>query len=222
MSSGAPGTECLGPDAGWSAAVAAILSRAAADLDLGEHFSHVRVLADATPLEEACWLRFLPGVLPAEGRPALELHCGTASFAPLRPMRSTVHPAPQIWDPREGQWAGEAFDPGDFSESRGACFLYHNLLLARDLACGEVHPPAVPVGQVEAFEAAWKVVVDGRLARAGLPGFPLAERRGEFSRRFSSAGVLMPVHWQVFQSLWDGGLATGREVLAVIRQLPRL
>lgn len=222
MSPTAPRTECLGPDSAWSARAEAILSRAVGDLELAADFSAVTVLADPAPGQEACWIRFLPGEPPVPRRLALELHCATGSFARLQPMRSTVHPAPQIWDAREGAWTGEVFEPADFSEDRAACFLFHHLLLARDLARGEVNPAAVPRGQVEAFDAAWKVVVDGRLARAGLPGYPLAERRGDFSRLFSSAGVLMPDHWQVFQSLWDGGLATARDVLAVIRQLPRL
>ena len=34
----------------------------------------------------------------------------------------------------------------------------------------------------EAFTACWAVTVDGRLARAGLPGFDLPERRRRFSR----------------------------------------
>ena len=95
-------------------------------------------------------------------------------------------------------------------------------MLAQDLVRDSVSLSSIPVGQIEAFEAAWEVGVDGRLARAGLPGFSLAERRGIFSSLFSSAGVLMPDHWQIFQSLWDGGLTSGRDVLAVIRQLPRL
>ena len=64
--------------------------------------------------------------------------------------------------------------------------------------------------------------VDGRLERSALPGYDQARRRGRFSRLFSSAGILMPGHWQIFQSLWDGGLAGAGEVLAAVRQLPRL
>lgn len=32
----------------------------------------------------------------------------------------------------------------------------------------------------------------------------------------------MPHHWQIFQALWDGALDTQKDVLAVVRQLPRL
>ena len=54
----------------------------------------------------------------------------------------------------------------------------------------------------------------------GQAGYPLTERRGHFSRLFSTVGVLLPDHWQIFQSLWDGGLPGWREVLAVTDRLP--
>jgi hypothetical protein len=66
------------------------------------------------------------------------------------------------------------------------------------------------------------VTVDGRLQRAGLPGYDQALRRRRFSRLFSSTGVLLPGHWQIFESLWAGALGGQAEVLEATRRLPRL
>ena len=65
------------------------------------------------------------------------------------------------------------------------------------------------------------MVVGTTRAEAITEARPL-QRRAQFSRLFSSATVLMPHHWQIFQSLWEGGLEGQREVLAAVRQLPQL
>jgi hypothetical protein len=214
--------ECQGPDPHWCERLLAVLPAVGQALDLATDFQAILICADAAPQEEACWFRFQPPASDQTGsRSRLEVYCSAASFAKPEPARSTVYPSRQVWDPHEGAWSGQGFDPEGFSITWAEIFLYHNLLLARDLARGEISLDTIPAGQVEAFEAAWQVVIDGRLSRAGLPGYSLADRRGRFSRLFSSAGVLMPDHWQIFQSLWDGGLSAGRDVLAVIRQLPR-
>jgi hypothetical protein len=222
MSQGALIWHCLGPDPRWCAQLEELLPAIGQALDLAEDFRQITVLADDSPREERCWLRVDRVASEDDPRLVLEVHCSTRSLGRARPLEGPLFPTSNAWANREGVWPGEAFDDQDFSVERANVFLHHNLLLARDLVRGEVSPAAIPSGQVEAFEAAWEVVVDGRLARAGLPGYSLAHRRGKFSKLFSSAGVLMPDHWQIFQSLWDGGLATSRDVLAVIRQLPRL
>jgi len=217
-----PVWRCIGPDARWCAQLEPLLPALGTDLELDRDFRLITLFADDAPGEDSCWFRMLsPAGGDADGRD-LELYFSARALGKPRPLRNTIIPGPEIWDAREGAWNGGDFDPLDFSVFRVKIFLYHHILLARDLARGEFSPQAIPAGQVEAFEAAWEVGVDGRLARAGLPGFTLAERRGQFSRLFSAAGVLMPGHWQVFQALWDGGLATGRDVLSVLRRLPRL
>lgn len=213
---------CEGPDPRWCDEVAPLLPAVGAALHLQEDFFRVAILAEESSHDEPCWFTFLPGPPDSAERRALELHCSSASFAPLRRRGSGGFPERQVWEAEEGAWVSEnsahvLVDPG-----RAAIFLHHNLLLAQDLVRGIFSISSVPRGQVEAFQAAWEVVIDGRLARTGRPGFPLAERRAQFSRLFSSAGVLLPDHWQVFQALWDGGLASGRDVIAVLRQLPRL
>jgi hypothetical protein len=95
-------------------------------------------------------------------------------------------------------------------------------LTARDLTRGEVVGRNLPATLAEAFSEAWAVGVDGRLVRRGLPGFPLAERRASFARVFSPGGILLPDHWQVFQSLWDGAISNQKDVVGVLKWLPRL
>jgi hypothetical protein len=190
------------------------------DLDLAAFLSGVSLLIEESPQDESAWFT-LKMDSPAENRlPWLEIHGGSWSFASSRGRQSSFWPEKQIWEGSEGAWRKESGDHLTLDPERATLFLYHNLLLARDLVSGEIDGDRIPRGQSEAFQAAWEVVVDGRLSRQGLPGYPLAERRADFSRHFSSAGVLLPDHWQVFQSLWDGGLPTGRDVLAVLRQLP--
>lgn len=214
--------KCTGPDAQWCAGIEALLPGIGPKLGLEKFFSRIHVIADATGRDESCWFTLETPRGQEELRPRLELHCSTSSFANVQPMKTTMETGAELWEHREGQYDVTPFDPLDFSLNRSEIFLYHNLLLAMDIVSGEVKPHTLARGQAQAFEAVWAVVVDGRLARTGMPGYPLAERRGKFSQLFSSAGVLMPSHWHIFQSLWDGGLASSKEVLAIIRQLPSL
>ena len=213
---------CEGADPAWGRLLEPLWKDLVADLHLDRDFSRVLVCVDDAPDEETTWFRF-PAGGGAEGRLVpVEFHCSTGSLVRRRQRGATFHQPAQVWDGREGQWQGELPAADDFSRDHSRAFFYHNFLFIRDLARGEVNPGAVPTAQAASFETAWEVVVDGRLHRAGLPGYSLEDRRGRFSKMFSSAGVLMPNHWQIFQSLWDGGLATQRDVLGVIRQLPRL
>jgi len=110
----------------------------------------------------------------------------------------------------------------DFSLERTDFFLNHHFLTVADLCGDSLTGDEIPVHLAEAFDAAWAVSVDGRLERLHLPGYPMAERRGHFSRLFSSAGILLPEHWHIFQSLWDGAVAGQTAILGVTRLLPRL
>ena len=213
---------CIGPDPTWCPQLEILLPGIGQALDLGRDFSLINICADDAPEQESCWFKMRPAGRGDDPRLVLDFFCSTRSFSQPGPGRRTVQPARQIWDKQQDPRPTPESNPQDFSIAQAEVFLHHNLALAQDLARGDLSLDSIPKGQVEAFEAAWEVVVDGRLARAGLPGYSLADRRGIFSRLFSSAGVLMPDHWQIFESLWDGGLASGRDVLAVLRQLPRL
>lgn len=212
--------ECLGLEAGLAREVQARLAAAFAALDLGGIFAGVVLCADDEQVGEEAWFRV--AAAPGGGLPLLTLYCPPTAFCRRPDIRTTTYPVPGIWE--SGPVAGEPLTPAvaDFSSARSEAFLHHQLLLAADLRTGAVVPAAIPPSQAEGFGAAWAVTLDGRLARRRLPGYSLPERRGIFSRRFSSAGVLMPGHWQVFQALWDGALASADEVLGAVRQLPRL
>jgi hypothetical protein len=201
------------------------LKMAAESLDLAaDFFTFKIVLDDLAPLSDVDepWLRLVDPGDPNDKRLAGTLFCSETSFCSNFPLRSGVFPPVEVWDQAPAPGGDGLFESGVFSNTEAALFLHHELLLAQDLARGEVVPATIPSGDIEAFASAWAVVIDGRLARRGLPGYQMAQRRSRFSRLFSSAGVLMPNHWQIFQSLWDGGVSDGKGVLASIRLLPRL
>lgn len=190
-------------------------------LDLGEDFSGIRIYGDDLPGDGDAWYRLEAGAGP-DDLPVLGLFCHGNCFDPSARPRDAVQPIPEVWEqspaPREvSVGAAEGFSP-----DRAAVYLHHHLLTARDVVRGEVTGRNLPAALAEAFAEAWAVHVDGRLARHGLPGYPLDERRGRFARIFSLAGILLPDHWQVFQSLWDGALPSQRDVLEVVRRLPGL
>lgn len=198
---------------------------AAANLGLTDLLSELRICVDDLPGDDDAWyaMDVVDGTEPA-APPAkkLTLYCHIDSFGPPRPATDTVLPPRNVWERAEGPFHEAELETTDFLAARADIFLHHHLLTARDLVGGDLVPFDLPAGLGESFTALWAVAVDGRLAREGLPGYPTAERRGRFSRLFASAGVLLPEHWQAFQSLWDGALRTQREVLDLARQLPRL
>ena len=198
------------------------LESAAKSLDLAADFVSIEIVADDFPDSGEPWLRLEEVADPAECRMKGILFCCQGCFCRLATAASTIYPPAEIWDQAPAPLERGQFDVARFSQSRTKMFLHHELLMARDLVRGEIVPAAIASGQVEAFSALWAVVIDGRLSRQGLPGYTLAERRSSFSRLFACAGVLLPDHWQIFQSLWDGGLSNWKDVLATIRLLPRL
>ncbi len=198
------------------------LESAAKSLDLAADFFSFSIVADDLPDALEPWLHLRPSADPAEARPGGILFCAETCFSRFTPATSTVLPRGEIWDQAPAPRRHVPFDMKYFSEVRTKAFLHHELLLARDLVRGGIVPSALANGQIEAFSAIWAVTVDGRLSRMGLPGYSMAQRRSQFSRLFSGVGVLLPDHWQIFQSLWDGGLVDWKDVLAVIRHLPRL
>ena len=194
---------------------------ALANLDLAGHFSAVRIAADDLPGDDEAWYRVLPGLSGAQ-LPVLVVSCHPDSFCRHRPLRTTEYPPRAVWEQFAAPRDDEDTAPLEFDIARADAFLHHHLLTVRDMVEGEVTADEIPVRLAESFGAAWAVTVDGRLDRAGWPGFSVTERRGRFSRLFSSAGIMLPEHWQIFQTLWDGGLSSRRDVLGIARQLPRL
>lgn len=201
--------------------VQAQLIEALATLDLETAFGTIRISADDLPGDDDAWYGMRPAASGAPA-PSLTITCHRDVFCRRRPLETTVSPPPAVWDQVAAPPADAVLDPTEISAARIAAFLYHHLLTISDMRREDLVGAAVPKHLVEAFAAAWAVGVDGRLERRRLPGYPMAERRGRFSRLFSSAGILMPEHWQIFQSLWDGALTGQKDILGVARQLPRL
>ena len=196
------------------------LGPAVRNLDLQRDLAAVEICADDLPGQDTAWFRW---ERPRGGaKPALVVFCHPEVFLQRRHATSTVFPPRPVWEQREAPAGADPMHPADFSLERADQFLHHHLLTARDLVRGQIVPAGIPPRWSAAFAAAWAVTVDGRLDRQALPGYSLTERRGSFSRLFASAGVLMPDHWQIFQSLWDGVLAAQGDVLGAVQVLPRL
>lgn len=221
MSAGQTVLQCEGlPEPLWQM-VRKGLAEALVALELEREFGTVRLAADDLPGQDGAWYGLVPGTTDAPG-PVLLVTCHGDVFCRHRPLRTTTYPPLEIWDQVAAPREIPAPSPAEYSPERTAMFLHHHLLTVRDLRRGDLVGEDIPGHLLEAFAAAWAVGVDGRLARRHLTGYPMAERRSRFSRRFSSAGVMMPEHWQIFQSLWDGALEGQRAVLGIARQLPRL
>jgi len=193
-----------------------VLGAAARALELAEHVGEIVLCVDDLPADDVGWLRLDP--VTGRSRPRLTLYCGRLVLANgAGALAAAVEP--YAW---EAPVVAPVARTAAADAAASAAFLHHQLLLAHDLLTRRLLPADIPAALAETFAAAWDVVLDGRLARLGLPGYALEARRAQFSRLLSSASVLMPHHWQIFQSLWDGGLAGQAEVLAAVRQLPRL
>ena len=192
------------------------LGAAARALELAAHVGEIVLCVDDLPADDAGWLRLDP--VPGCARPRLTLYCGRLALADGAATLAAGD-EPFAW---EAMVPTAESAPAAADAAATAAFLHHQLLLAHDLLTGRLDPDDIPAALAETFAAAWDVALDGRLSRRGLPGYALEARRAQFSRLVSSASVLMPHHWQIFQSLWDGGLVRQGEVLAAVRQLPRL
>jgi len=194
------------------------LTVAVAGLELAGTYGAVQIVADDLPGDDDAWYRLLPG---PDG-PELAISCHVDSFCRRRHLQTTVYPVRPIWDQFEAPLIPQIPDESTYSAQRTDMFLHHHLLTVEDLRQGTLHGDEIPRRLVEAFAAVWAVAVDGRLARRHLPGYEMAERRSRFSRLFSTGGILMPNHWQMFQAVWDGAMPDQTAVLGAIRRLPRL
>jgi hypothetical protein len=226
-----PQVSCVGLDQALGDLVADRARAALAALAMGDDLARLVICADdlaaggplaagpAVTGDEAWYGRVAGDTGP--GR-ALTLYCPPAVFLAARAEGEPPGPPAAVWERTGGRAEAPPPTAADFARGRSDVFLHHHLLTVRDLLRRDLAPRLVPGSLAEAFTAAWAITVDGRLERAGLPGHPLDERRRRFSRLFSQAGILMPVHWQVFQELWDGPAPAQREVLRQVRRLPRL
>ncbi len=213
---------CQGMEEDLCNLVLPCLESAAQSLDLAADFLSFTVVGDDFPDAPEPWLRLEESNDPDEPLIIGTLFCGEGFFCRSNGAANAIYPPVEVWDQAPAPGGANPFDKTSFSSSRTEIFLHHELLMAQDLVRGEIAPAAIAAGQVEAFSSLWAVVIDGRLSRMGLPGYSQADRRSRFSRLFACAGVLLPGHWQIFQSLWDGAVTNWKDVLASIRHLPRL
>ncbi len=197
------------------------LGTALTALELDDAYGTIRISADDLPGDDSAWYRLLPGNSACPG-PILAITCHVDSFCRRRPLQTTVLPVAAIWDQFAAPLTAQIPDQDAYSPERTEMFLYHHLLTIQDLRQGVVAGREVPPRLLEAFTAAWAVSVDGRLERRQLPGYGMTECRNRFSRLFSTGGILLPEHWQIFQALWDGALPDQTAVVAVARHLPRV
>ncbi len=217
---GVPPITCTGLEPALADLVRDAARQAAAAVGLAGALDALAICADDLPGGAEAWLALRRA--RAGGAPALALYCHPEVFVAPVPASGTVFPPRAVWDRPDPAAAEPAATAAAFARARADAFLHHHLQWAADAVSGVLDPERVPASLTEAFTACWAVHVDGRLARRGLPGYALAERRGRFSRLFSTGGILMPDHWQAFQGLWDGRFPRPGDVVAVARGLPRV
>jgi hypothetical protein len=197
------------------------LANALRALAAADDFGTVLLNADDLPGEGDAWYVLQPGVGVAGGV-RLTISCHPDVFCRRRAQGAATHPPRAIWD-QSAAPASEMPSPAiDFSADRTDAFLHHHLLTVVELRRGDLCRADIPHHLAEALGLAWSVAVDGRLDRRGLPCYPVADCRQRFSRLFAAGGILLPEHWQIFESLWDGGLAGQAAITGAVRLLPRL
>ncbi|MBK8166358.1 MAG: hypothetical protein IPK64_10425 [bacterium] len=216
----APPITCTGLEPALADLIADAARQAVAAVGLAGLLGRLEICADDLPGAAEAWLALRRE--QDDGAPALVLYCHPEAFVAQRVATATVFPPRAVWDRPDPAGAGPPLTAAALSRARTDAYLHHHLQWAADAVSGVLRPDQVPASLTEAFTACWAVHVDGRLARRELPGYPLGERRGLFSRLFSTGGILMPDHWKSFQDLWDGQFERPREVVAVARRLPHL
>jgi hypothetical protein len=197
------------------------LAAAMAALDLTADFAAVRLSGDDLPSDGDAW--YVVQLLGGEsGGQMLTISCHPAAYCRRPAQGAASQPPRAIWDQSAIPASDSPAPAVEFSAERTDAFLHHHLLTVGDLWRGDVRGADIPPHLAEAFAAAWSVGVDGRLARRQLPGYRVADCRQRFSRLFAAGGILLPEHWQIFEALWDGGLAGQAAVTGAVRLLPRL
>jgi hypothetical protein len=193
-------------------------------LELAPRLRRLELIPDALAADDRSWLRLTTerGEDPATARANLTLWFHPDQVLKDRPGHGAAQPEPLDWKQAPAPRESAPLPVDEFSAPNAQRFLYLQLLLVQVLMDGRLRPEEVPPSLIEAFQEAWQVTVDGRLAREGLPHLSAAERRMRFLRLFSPAGVVTPNHWAIFNGLWEGQLADQAAVLAKVRLLPPL
>lgn len=142
---------------------------AALALDLERDLAAIHLLLDDLPGDGEAWYAIEND--PADPRPRLLIYGHRDSLTRRHPGQRVGFPTREVWEqaPAPREEIPAAWDPQDLD--RAVAFVTHHLLTAADILRGEVRGGDLPFGLAEAFTAAWAVVVDGRLDRAGLPGW---------------------------------------------------
>jgi hypothetical protein len=152
-------------------------------------------------------------------RMRVELDLDVGNFL-TRQGRRALHSRARL--PRaEGRPAVDlrALPAARFSRRALAATLYHEFAhVADDLAYG-IHSAAVPPARRAAFNEAWNVWIDGRLARAGAPGIQRAERWALFRHTFAARGRRRRRHQAIFDRLWRSERLSRAELLDLAQRL---
>jgi hypothetical protein len=209
-----PGDHPLAP------ALRPLAETAAARLELGRYLASLTLWLDDLSADERIWVTAAPAAATPPGDlPGMALWFHADHFLRDHAPDGAEGRGLLAWELRAGPVA-EACDPAAFSSRKAERILYHQFLMVRDLRDGTVSPARVPPTGAEAFQEAWAVTLDGRLKRALLPGYSLAERRRRFFRVFSAGGVLLPQHWQIFHALWEWEAPDQTRLLEMLARLP--
>lgn len=210
---------CLPSEHALAAPLEPLARGAAARLDLAEHLDELEICLDDLAGDERVWL----ALGRAPGRPECRravIYCHPDDFlkdslalagGSMSSLPWQMRPIP----PEPG------LDAADLSQRKAERFLFHQILMVRDLCDKTVDPASIPPDLSEAFQEAWSVTVDGRLKRSMLPGYSQAERRRRFFRVFSRGGILLPQHWQVFHTLWEWDRLDQQSLQGLLERLPR-
>ncbi len=189
--------------------------------ELSGEFQEVCLCLDDLGGGQNTWYQVLP-LTGASGGYRLVVTCHAAAVCRQRPFAGGSGVPIAVWEQMEMRPPEPELGSEEFSALRCGCFLNHHLLTVADLRRGRVEVRDLPPELVEAFGAAWSVTVDGRLDRGQSPGYPLVERRRQFTELFGPAGILLPSHWQLFDELWSGERASQASVLGAVKRLPLL
>ena len=201
-----------------------VAEQAAERLGLEAWLDRVTVVVDDIAHDERVWVGPDAAAADEDGRGrAMRIWCHAGHFIRDRGAALAILPGDFPWEIRDPFAAAEGSDeslPPAFVPAKAERFVYHQFLMLRDLRDGTLAPAEVPAGMSWSFLECWAVVIDGRLRRDGLPGYPVADRRRRFYRTFARGGLVLPQHWQIFRELWDEEDWTQERLLAALASLP--
>ena len=164
--------------------VLAVATKAVRHLNLSGLIDCVEIVFDDIEPGRQPWLSFNNPKYPV-----IWAHAGDLSELPAEQQYA--------WELSELKHNADNFETNSTAISR---FIYHQLLVLRDLLDGSV---VLQDDMPESLQQSWSISVDGRLQQMGFPGYSAAECRRRFYRKYSTTGVLLPIHWETFRELWD-------------------